>query len=77
MFGISVANYPRSVNMFLENYLFVYFLAVNKNKTKLYVVVNIIFGVTVPDYPRTTTFLRKLICLLFSCRQKQNNIICC
>ena len=36
-------NYPRSVNKFLENYQFVYFLAVNKNKTKIYVVDNIIF----------------------------------
>ena len=51
------------------------------SSTSGYATDNIIFGISVPDYPRTTvetTYLRNfIICLLFSRKQQQKLIICC
>ena len=54
---------------------FVYFLVVNNNNYLSYVVDNIIFGISVPDYPsrnvETTFWDNSEICLLFSRKQQQ------
>ena len=61
LFGFNVPDYPRRVNTFLENYSFVYFLAVNNYETKLYVLDKIIFGINVLHYPEAWKFFLKII----------------
>ena len=45
---------------FWDNSVFVYILVVNNNKYLSYVVDNIIFGISVPDYPNRTVESKSL-----------------
>ena len=53
MFAISVPNYPNSnvETPFLGQFYICLLLVVNSNKYLSYVVDNVIFGISVPDYP--------------------------
>ena len=66
---------------FWDNSVFVYIIVVNNNKYLSYVVDNIIFVISVPDYPNKTLkprfWYNSEICLLFSRKQQQIFIICC
>ena len=64
------------------DHVFICLLFSHKQKKYLsHVVDNIIFGISVPDYPRISveiTFLGKIImCLLFSRKQQHRLITCC